>query len=257
MSDARLEELLNAELDQALAAGEQQELQKLLSSSQSATDNQAAYRQLDELLRKLPDQPLPVALRERIVSASKLPASASKRESRSGGKLFESPVVRFSFAAAAGVFLSLLVFNVVDPNLAEAPNKDMLGSMVPHANSAGDLVIDRMQLIGAGYATGVALLESGERMQLVIDLDAASPVEIAVDFSNSGMQFESVSQGGDSLEAVSYSAPVLRMSGRGKRNIQVSLSREDAATAAKSATIQLEISSDGQRPQQGTLSLPR
>ncbi|MGB5246179.1 MAG: hypothetical protein WBM54_02050 [Woeseia sp.] len=254
MNDSRLDELLNAELDNELSTDEQQELQQLLETSDEAAAERRTYMKLDQMLRDMPQQLLPAMLHQRIVSGARLPKAEAKTRPSWFGNLWQSPVTRFSFAAAAGVLLSLAIFNAGGPNIVEAPSSDMLGSMVPTQGDSVDL-IDRLQLSGAGFASGATLLQQEEGLILSIDLESDTPVEITVDFSNSGVQPTSLSNASNNFEIANFEAPFLRLRGNGQRKLQLSLSRIGDATAADAATIQLEFSSTGHASQRGSLRL--
>jgi hypothetical protein len=194
-------------------------------------------------------------LHQRITASVRLPqpAPASKPGWFSG--LLVSPVARFSFAAAAGVLFSLVIFNAAGPDIAKAPGAEMAGSMIPRGVGEVTEVLDQMQLTGAGFAAGAVLLRVDEQLILNISLDATRPVDISVGFENSGIRFESIGAGSENLEAVRFDSKTLHLRGTGNRDIQVLLDREQDSTAAESATIQLEFSSDGLDTQRGALGL--
>lgn len=257
MSDSRLDELLSAELDNQLTDAEQQELQQLLETTDEATAARRDYQKLDQLLRDLPAQLLPASLHHRISAGVRLPKPAAAKSPWFSG-LWQSPVTRFSFAATAGVLLSLAIFNVGGPNLIEGPSSDMLGSMVPldkdsFGHREGQLV-DALRMVGDGYAGDVSLTQVNEQLLLSIGLNAARPVDIAVNFTGTGFLPDFTAATTGDIAIVSMQAPVIRLRGEGQRSFKILLSREKDAASARTADIQLEFSSDGMSPERGSLS---
>ncbi|MBT8085462.1 MAG: hypothetical protein HKN35_13940 [Woeseia sp.] len=253
MSDARLDELLNAELDGQLDANEHAELEQLLRDDQ-ARNSQRELAALDRILRDLPERQLPPSLHQRISSTAGLTKTKTK-ESSWISNLWLSPITRLGFAAAAGVLLSLAIFNGGGPDMIGAPSSEMLGSMVPQPGEIDGEIIDQLRLSGTGAALHAALLQRDQQLMLRIDLDATAPADLAVDFRSSGVQYESLVDDNDDIYAANFADSVLRLNGIGKRQFTVLLSREDNATAAESATIQLEFSSKGQASESGSLRL--
>ncbi|MGB5347595.1 MAG: hypothetical protein WBN23_15620 [Woeseia sp.] len=259
MSHLRLDELLSAELDHELGAAEQQELQQLLDTSDEAVAARRDYKKLDQLLRDMPEQLIPASLHHRITSSVRLPqAPPAANSSRFGnlfGDLWVSPVARFSFAAAAGILFSLAIFNAAGPDVAEAPTTDMFGTMIPRSSGQAGEILDQLHLKGTGFAAGATLLRRNQQLVLDIRLDAAGPIDITVDFENTGLRFASIANRPNDVDTVHFAAPVLQLRGAGQTAFEVLLDREDTAMAAESAAIRLEFSSDGLNGERGTLNI--
>lgn len=255
MSHSRLDELLSAELDHELSAAEQQELQRLLDTSDEAVAARRDYKKLDQLLRDMPEQLIPASLHQRIASSVRLPQAPQASKNSWFADLWISPVARFSFAAAAGILFSLAIFNAAGPDVAKAPATDMFGSMIPHRSGQAGVILDQLQMSGTGFAAGATLLRRDQQLVLDIRLDAERQVDITVDFENSGLRFAAVTNSRKSSDTVRFAAPVLQLRGAGQTDFQILLDRDDTAMAAESAKIQLEISSDGFDGERGTLNI--
>jgi len=254
MSESRLEELVNAELDRTLDAAGHTELQQLLKSTDNAVRLRAAYGQLDSLLRDLPLQQIPADLCQRILTSVRFPQISDESESHQLARRQKLAVTRFGFAAAAGVVLVAVFFNMTGPNPVDVPELNIVGSMLPQHGSAGTVVVDRTQLSGTNYTAGFVLQGTTNQWSINVNLDAADPVEITLRLGDSAMQLESVADSQD-LQAISFDSSVLHMTSSGSREFTIVFSREEDLMAAETATIQLEVSSNGQIAQRATLSL--
>ncbi|NNC77705.1 MAG: hypothetical protein HKN77_07050 [Woeseiaceae bacterium] len=258
MSNSRLDELLSAELDDQLTDAEREELQQLLRTSDAATSARDEYQQLDRLLREMPEQLLPASLHQRIAATVRLPKPSTDAKTPWFSAPWLSPRARFSFAAAAGVILSLAIFNFSGPNMIEAPTSDMLGSMVPLDNESfghsEGLLVDALALAGAGFASEVSLTKVNGQLLLSIDLDATQPVDITVDLAGTGVRTATTTNISGDIAVISMQPTAIRLRGEGRRSLKILLGREKDAASARTADIQLEFSSIGMTPERGSLS---
>lgn len=250
MSDERTLELVSAAADGELDTRLQAEVEQLLRGSAEARRFRDDLARLETLLSGLPEPAFPDTLHARIMAGAgrQPPARAWLRF------LAPLPVLRYGLAAAAGAAVMMAAYEL-HPILPDGANyRELAGTMVPDGSRAGVRVLDRKTTQSREVTGLVELQQSDGRLLLEVRLDAAEPVELAIDFTAAGLQPVGVVQRGLPFESVEIDDRTLRARALGRRQISVSLRRVEDAAVADEAAIRLVYSSNGRVLEQGSLS---
>lgn len=252
MTSDRREELLSAALDGDLNDEERAELDALLADNegrQVAND----YTELHSLLGKLAAATPPESLHDLIAGQVQLPAAAAPKKQ---GWQWLFPGIRYAVAVAAGAMAAVAVLTV-DPTIGNAPTGALTGSMAPAAATSGTAPAASYEFAGNGV-DGRASLSWRESSELLLDLEfsAARPVEIAVSFGSHRLRVETFSGLDEGVESISLEDGTLAVRAQGRRRLQALVHFKDGKDDI-SDSIRLEVSSDGELLDQGTLQLAR
>ncbi|MBT8132733.1 MAG: hypothetical protein KJO35_10720 [Gammaproteobacteria bacterium] len=247
MSDLRLEELVNAELDGHLSAREAEELKRLLAASTDAGDTRQALHDTDRLLRTLPAQPFPEFLHHRILAAIRLP----EQKTRSGlaawlGQLTRTKPLRYGLAAAAALVVAVTLNETAELRSHDMSTSDMVGSVMPHQGDQEYSVIDRLEIDTTDYSGDFRLERRSGQLAINVVLNANRPIDIAVDLTRAGVQFDSLTETHGRLESVSTSTSQVRLHGTGRKQFTILLRRDEKAETAGTAVIHLDFSRNGE-----------
>lgn len=258
MSDERTFELLSAAADDDLTAAEQAELETLLEELPQARNLEADMNRLEDIMTNVADVEPPSRLRDDILQAASLPQAGAKwsvadwlHPIRSGA------VLRYGFSVAFGALLVIAVYES-QPRLGPTVDiTELVGTMAPDSGGAGRSILDTFSFESTGVSSIVRLEQRDDALVLDVRIDATRPVEIAMDFTATGLEFEALAQTQSSFDTIQFANNVLRVKGRGKRRFAVLLHASDDTNSASEAEIALEFSSDGNLLQQGLLKSTR
>jgi hypothetical protein len=169
MVDPRHLALIHAEIDGELDARQRAELSRVVLADPETRALREQFRALGRALDGLESVEPPARLREDIFAA--LPQVPARSANRAW------PLPRWRFAAVlAGVLLTgTLVFRLMDSQ--ESPASEMAGTLAaPRAALTADMV-----QLGQGPVSGrVSLVRDGDRLKLLMELAAGSPVDVLV-----------------------------------------------------------------------------
>jgi hypothetical protein len=159
--------------------------------------------------------------------------------------------LRYGLATAVGVVLTLAVHEW-QPAGRSAYN-DLAGTMVPGSSRAETRMLERVRTQVDEVTAVVELRQDDRQLLLDIHVDAAEAVELAIDFTASGLRPVGIAQPRFPFESIEIADPVLRARASGRQHVSVSLRRVEEAVAGE-PRIRLEYSSGGRVLKQGSLS---
>lgn len=167
MDRARLEALIQAQLDGELPAGERAELARLLLQDADARRLHDAFARTDRLLRDVPAAEPPPGLREAILAGS----ARMERPGSNRDRWTSRSTVRIAAAFLGGLLIVGLAYVARD---GRAPGMELQGSL----GAAGDTV----SLQSEGVTVSASMRRDGDRHRIRIDAAAPMPCEVAVKF---------------------------------------------------------------------------
>jgi hypothetical protein len=201
MRDDRLNELLNAELDDELDAAGRTELERLLTGSPEArTRRDELHRVVDALAHIKAVEP-PAELRESIFAALR-PGVAKVLNFP-----FRGPRVQQRWAPYAGALAAGVALGAIGLSLYYAPRDDfdatsLAGTMADPERHAPGRLLDQVQLRSNGLR-GVASLHEADGLWVVeFDLQTDVPVEVEATYDGQLVQLQGFVRPEPTSEAV-------------------------------------------------------
>jgi hypothetical protein len=171
---ARLEALLQADLDGDLSAAERAELARELLQDGEARSLRDAFVRTERLLRDVPAAEPPPGLRDAILAgAARLPRPRVSAGGRPGRSAY-----RIAAAVLAGLMIVGLAY-MTGPG--REPRTELQGSLGAAAGT--------ISLRSGGCAVEATLSRDGERHRLAIRASAIRPCELAVTFDPASTSF--------------------------------------------------------------------
>ena len=185
MDRARLEGMIQAQLDGKLSAAERAELARVLLQDAGARRLHEDYARTERFLRDVPAAEPPPGLREAIVAGS---VGTGRRSDTRVPRRWES-AQRIAAAVAGGLLIVGLAYIMSD---GHAPGTGLQGSL--QAGRGPDIAgseaqESRASMQAAGITVDALLRRDGERLQLDLHSEASMPVEVAVRFDPSVTSF--------------------------------------------------------------------
>lgn len=231
MQRARLEELIQAQLDDELSAAERAELARLLLQDADARRLHDDYLRTDRLLREVPAADPPPGMREEILAA----CAGQVRPAGTGHWRRWAPLQRLVAGAVGGLLVVGLAYMLSD---GRAPGSDLQGSV--HAGRGTEIPAAAAQEMRASLqAEGIQVnaLLRGEDGALRLELrsEARVPVEVAVKFDRATTSYDG-SPSDTSLDQASGEVVVQLPAGRQRRELDF----------AGAASLGLELRAGGQ-----------
>jgi hypothetical protein len=225
--DQRTQDLVNASIDGEISAIEQDELDRLLLSSESIRQFDKELRAVTNLLNDLPELEPPPYLQGAIERQVRLPAGGAARKKPSG--LFswlDSSMWRTGLALAAGAVLTISVYEMGSKPVSIDDARNMSGTIVKHGNASrqGE-VIDSLRLDSAQLAGLVELRSENGLFTVDVQLNSGVPVDVVVDFAGRGLVLEGASNSSDSGDAVSFGDGEIRIASNGTDHFNVKFRR--------------------------------
>jgi hypothetical protein len=191
MERARLETLIQAQLDNELSAGERAELASLVLRDAEARRLHDEFQRTDRLLRDIPVAEPPPGLREAILARSARP----ERPDVIPDPGRWASAHRIAATVVGGLLIVGLAYLVSD---GRAPGEALQGSLQAGRGpelpgpAAGEA---RASLQASGIAVEAVLHRDGEALRLELGSAAAVPVEVAIRIDPRSTSFAGSAEG--------------------------------------------------------------
>jgi len=253
--DERTRGLVNASIDGEISAIEQDELDRLLLSSENVRQFDRELRTVTKLLDDLPELEPPPYLQSAIERQVRLPADSAAQKKPFG--LFSwlnSNGWRTGLALAAGVVLTISVYEMGSKPVSVDDTRNMTGTMLKHGNSSqqGDL-LDSFRIDSRHLSGLVELRKENDLFSVDVQLNSAVPVDVVMDFAGSGLHLEGTSNASDIENAVSLGDGKIRLASNGTEHFNVKLRR--ASGVQSSDPIELNFYAEDRLVEQAELNI--
>jgi hypothetical protein len=222
MERARLQDLIQADLDGELSVAERAGLARLLLRDPQARSLHDDFRQTDRLLRDIPAAEPPAGLRAAILARSEL----SPRAGSTGRRAYDRPLFRMAAAVLGGLLIVGIAYLLRDGSGAGTELQGSLGRA--GSRMAGPAASqDRLSMRAEG-----------------VELDASLPCEIVASVDPSTTTL--VGSSGDAQLSLA----------QGQVTIDADVGRRDLVLDfAGTAPVRLELRSSGRLLAEGSLSV--
>lgn len=259
MLNERALELINADVDGELGPDERAELSSILAASPDLRSAHAELRRLGELLGGLPAQEPPPGLAERILARIRLPERRTAATGFSLSRLLAGfQPAQAGLAFAAGLLITVSVYELAGPGGQEADLSDMVGTMIADPDAGAGTPMSSATISQAGVSGTVSLSDMGSYLVMNFDLEAAAETEVVVELAEAGLSFGGIAHaavgGNADTESFAVSGGTLRVANRGRQHFTVFLRRlEEHGLEGRS--IDFQVSQSGGKAYRGSLTL--
>lgn len=253
--DLRAQELVNASIDGEISRTDQDELDRLLISSDSVRNLNSEMREITDILDKLPQAEPPLYLQESIERQVRLPVQG-KTDVKGPMRWLSAVWLRTGVALAAGVILTVGIFEMGSEPITDRDASSMAGTMVKGGPSdqRGEL-LDSIYLNGAKLNGLVEIRNKDDLFTLDVQLSSAGPSEVVVNFAGRGLEFDGVTSMQDPTEDVSVKDGSINLLSRGEQHYTVRLKR--TSEALQMAPLGLDFFANNELIEQAELALSK
>jgi len=231
-ADKRAQKLVNASIDGEITATEQDELDRLLVSSDSVRNLNAELRAITDILNDLPQVEPPEHLQNSIERQVRLPLpdNAGATNPVFPGRWISAIWLRTGVALAAGVLLTVGVYEMASEPITARDASSLAGTMVKSgpADQQG-VLLDSINLNTANLNGLVELRDKGDLFTLDVHLSSDGLSQVVVNFAGRGLEFDGVTSMQDPTEAVSVKDGSINLASRGEQHYTVRLKRTSEA----------------------------
>jgi hypothetical protein len=250
MLNERALELINAEIDGELAAGEQEELDTLLGASDEARALRGEMQRMAELLETEPSIPPPAGLSKEIlarVAPQTYPAFSL------AGLFTPFRPATGALTFACGMLLTVLIYQLGGYTASPMDTDRLVGTMIQNPAGQGALLDSRE--IGAVGA--VSLRQAADDMLVLeFNLETGAGVEIEVQFADAGLGFGGIAATANRAaaeERYEVTEGTLRVVSQGRQAFSVFLPAVDGRESA-GREIRIDMSAGGEQLFSGILN---
>ena len=251
--DQHIWNLVNGSIDGELSADEQQELDRLLLSSDSVKKLDADLRVITKILDGLPEVEAPRYLQNAIERQVRLPV-ANDGKSSSGvlrGWL-GAAWLRPGLALAAAAVLTIGIYDMNSRSISTRDSENLSGTIVKRQSSVlQGVLVDSVHFEVAKVKGSAELRVQDELFALDVQLNSEGPVETVMSLAGSGLDFAGAAPAGEAADIVTGSDGVIRLASSGEQHFTLKLKRISAA--GQGAPIDLKVFADDVLVQQAEL----
>lgn len=246
--------LLNGQVDGELNAAEQQEFDALLAGSSELQTVHAELAGLNACLQQVPEKVLPPYLHKAITSTVRLPTDEPARSRKRGvsGWLTEHWLGP-AFALAAGVLLTVGVYETSPDTLTAADTANMSGTITNPGAALKGMWLDRVEL-GANTVYGTAQLhKSGRDYLLDVQLNSDAAAKFTVAYAAHNLKFMGVTSSVNPVDEVTVDQQYVTVGSNGQQHYLLTLRSSGDSIAANQAPLKVSLSVNNGLPHQAEL----
>jgi len=249
-------DLLNRSIDGEISSSEQEELDRLLATSDELRDLKSELISVNQLLEQLPEIDPPEYLQGSIERQTRLPVQGNAGLKKPGfiGTWLNVNWLRTGFALAAGVVLTVGVYEMGSEPINVGDSASLSGTMVKSGmvDQQGPL-LDSFQLDTDRLTGLIELRGEGDSISLDVQLKSDGPSEVTVNFSGRGLEFDDASRMQNPVETVSVVDGTIHLASSGKQHYRLSLRRTPGTQKAK--PLELEFFTNSELIQKAELNI--
>jgi len=242
--DQHVLDLLNGSVDGELSVAEQAELDSLLAGSARARDLQEELKALAGILDELPEQVPPEYLHNAIISQVRLPVVADAEGQKSGlfSQWLAAPWMRTGLALAAGVMLTVGIYQTGSENLSPEDAARMTGTVVKTPNG---VLLDSTRF-SAQAITGKAELRAKDgRLSIDVYLESDGMTVLNLGLTRQGLEFAGTSGLKNPADDVTVANGVISVSTSGQQHYELWLKCTAELDKGQSIPLILAFFADG------------
>lgn len=252
-------DLLNGGVDGELSAAEQEELQELLAHSSEARKFKEELLSIAQTMEDLPGLEPPKYLQESIERQIRLPSDnkATAKKQGFGGGWLTANWLRTGFALAAGVVLTIIVYEIGSGPISEQDATNLVGTVVKNREPAKTELLDKIFLTDDPVIGFIELHKSDDLLTLDMLLSSDVPIELIVDFGDRGLEFEDMTSMPRQLGAATLDTGLLSIVVSGERHYTLRLRSNTKEGVQKATPLELAFYADDKLVQKAEVEVSR
>lgn len=250
-------DLINGAVDGELNAVEMEQLDKLLAESDAAREYKEELEMLATVIGDLPELESPHYLQESIERQIRLPVESEVAGQQQGifGNWFSAKWLRSGVALAAGVVLTIAVYEMGSGPISEQDANNLVGTVVKNPAPAQTELLDKIFLTDHPVIGFIELHRSDELFTLDMLLSSDEPLEIVIDFGDRGLDFEDLTSVPRRLGAVTLDAGLLSILGEGEQHYTLKLKSDTEKGVHQAAPLELAFFVNDKLVQEAEVSI--
>ena len=225
-------DLINGGIDAELSNAEQEELARLLAESSDALQTSAELNSIVERIEGVPEVEPPRYLQESIERQIRLPVQSAVPVAKQNffGAWFSAKWLRTGFALAAGVVLTVGVYEMGSGPISEKDATKLVGTVVKNQVSGQrSVLLDRIDISNDRLNGLVELREKDGLFTLDVQLKSDGPIEVLVNFAERGMDFEGITRKQDRNDKVIVADGSVNVASSGEQSYTLNMRRKPDA----------------------------
>ena len=220
--EAHVIELLNGGIDGELTSAEQTELQELLDGSAQVRALKEELESLTDILDSAPEREPPGYLQDAITSQVRLPVVNDQAGNNNGffSNLISAPWARTSLAVAAGLVLTVSIYQTDTNNLSPEDASNMTGTIL---KSPGGVLLDSTEF-NFETSNGIAELRLKDGLLLVdVNLESTDQFIVNLAYSDQDLEYAGINGLGSEAGSVVVENGVISVTSSGLQHFELSL----------------------------------
>lgn len=252
-------DLINGGVDAELSVAEQEDLDRLLAGSSEAREINEELKSFVQLMEGLPEIEPQQYLQESIERQIRLPVQNKVPGDKQGfiGTWLSANWLRTGFALAAGVVLTVAVYEMGSKPISEKDATNLVGTVVKSQAPDQGALVDRIQITNDSLDGLVELRERDDLFTLDVQLNSDGPTEVVVSFAGRGLDFEGITRGQDHNVAVSVVDGSIYVASSGEHRYTLNLRRNTDPLGQHTAPLELEFFANNELVYETELSVSR
>lgn len=241
--DQHTEDLLNGGIDDELSATEREELSGVLAASSDAREANAELKSFARLMTELPELEPPQYLQESIERQIRLPVESKAAGGKPDffGSWLSANWLRTGFALAAGVVLTVTIYEMGSEPMTERDAANLVGTVVKNqVPGQGDL-LDQARISNDALNGLVELRKVDDLFTLDVQLNSDGPAEVVVNFAAQQLTFEGITRSRDQDDAVTVANGSVNVTSNGEQRYTLKLRRTAGTLDQQAAMLGLEF----------------
>lgn len=262
-NDEQLRDLLNASIDGELNVSEQNEVDSRLAASEKVRDLHAELKSFVVLLNELPEREPPTYLLNTIESQLRLPAQSHQREvelgagEKSGWLNAWIPTnwLGTGLALAAGVILTVGIYQTGSDFPAEINTSDMTGTIVQSPETQAGILLDLVDFKSAALESVIELRERSGLLIVDVQFVSIGAAALQINFAGRGLEYAGLEQLQSQSNAVSIEKGSIHVASGGEQHYRLLLRPTSKPPGQQLTSLGLEFFADNKLVHSAELSL--
>lgn len=257
--DQRTLDLINGGIDAELSAAEQKDLAQLLAGSSEAREISDELNSIVERIESVPEVEPPRYLQESIERQIRLPGQSAAAAAKQSffGTWLSANWLRTGFALAAGVVLTVGVYEMGSGPISKEDSTKLVGTVVKSQLTDQSVLLDRISISDDRLTGLVEMREKDGLFTLDVQLKSEGPTQVVVKFADRGFAFEGITRTQDRNDTVIVKDGSVNITSNGEQSYRLNLRHNADTLEQKLKPLELSLYTDNVLVQETELNVSR